>query len=295
MFNKTEKIRLILLMADSNRYEISLSRDAPLLRDLFQVLLNRSQGKEASRVFEIAIDEGSSRLHITSEALVAIATEPPVEPPPVEPPSLEPEQIVREPTQTDNNAARPSARILESRYCQLDQFLPETEYNMLLDYVGKQEAAYRSSAGGPNLAESFAELRSLLSDRIQAVIPEVLSQLGIPAFPLPEIETFLYPEPHRPYQVSRDDGTSETERRVLSFIYYFYRQPKAFAGGELLLYDSQIENNACIPAESFKPIPPNNNSIVFFFSSYAYQVQPLSPPSLALAETCFKFQGWLRR
>lgn len=293
MLKETEKIRLVLLMADSNRYEISLARDEPLLRDLFQMLLNRSEGRAGDRAIEIAIDEGRSRLHIPSKALVAISTDPPVELPP-----LEPNQIVREnqPVPIEKKAANTaSGPYIISRYYQLEQFLAENEYNKLLDYLGKQQAAYESSDRGPALAESFAELRNLLSNRVQEALPEVLSQLGIAAFPLPEIETVLYPEPLRSDRVLWDNGASENERRVLSFIYYFYRLPKAFAGGELLLYDSQIENGVCIPAESFKSIRPTQNSIVFFLSSYAYQIQPLSPASLPLAETCFKFQGWLRR
>ncbi|NER39164.1 MAG: hypothetical protein F6J93_35300 [Oscillatoria sp. SIO1A7] len=289
MLKETEKIRLVLLMADSNSYEISLARDEPLLRDLFQMLLNRSEGRAGDRAIEIAIDEGRSRLHIPSKALVAILTDPPVEP----------NQIVREnqPVPTEKKAASTACDLyILSRYYQLEQFLPKNEYNMLLGYLGKQKAAYGSSDGGPTLAESFAELRNLLSNRVLEVLPEVLMQLGIPAFPLPEIETVLYPEPLLSDRVFRDNGSSETERRVLSFIYYFYRQPKAFAGGELILYDSQIENGVCIPAESFKSIVPSQNSIVFFLSSYAYQIQPLlSPASVPLADTCFKFQGWLRR
>lgn len=92
-----------------------------------------------------------------------------------------------------------------------------------------------------------------------------------------------------------DNGSSETQNRELTYVYYFYREPKPFSGGELLLYDSKIENNYYVQADSFKTVEPRNNSIVFFPSRYLHEVKLVSCPSKAFADSRFTINGWIRR
>ncbi len=73
------------------------------------------------------------------------------------------------------------------------------------------------------------------------------------------------------------------------------QEPKAFSGGELLLYNSKIENNLYVNAESFTKIEPRNNSIVFFLSRCMHEVLPVNCKSKAFADSRFTINGWVRR
>jgi hypothetical protein len=43
------------------------------------------------------------------------------------------------------------------------------------------------------------------------------------------------------YRIHNDNGSPSTATRVLTYVYYFHRQPVAFKGGQLRLYDSRIQ------------------------------------------------------
>jgi Rps23 Pro-64 3,4-dihydroxylase Tpa1-like proline 4-hydroxylase len=63
----------------------------------------------------------------------------------------------------------------------------------------------------------------------------------------------------------------------------------------LLIYDSKIENNFYVNADSYQAVEPRNNSIVFFLSRYLHEVLPVSCPSKAFADSRFTINGWVRR
>ena len=95
----------------------------------------------------------------------------------------------------------------------------------------------------------------------------------------------------------RDSGHRRTERtnnRLISFSYYFHPEPKGFAGGELLLYDTSIATDDFAPA-AFSRIEPVNNSLVLFPSDYYHEVLPVHATSDALENARFTVNGWLHR
>lgn len=83
--------------------------------------------------------------------------------------------------------------------------------------------------------------------------------------------------------------------RVLTYVYYFHREPKSFTGGELVIYDSKSENGYLVAAKSHKVIQPTNNTIIFFPSQCMHEVLPVSCPSEYFADSRFTINGWLRR
>ena len=93
----------------------------------------------------------------------------------------------------------------------------------------------------------------------------------------------------------RDSGHTRFKRtnsRLISFSYYFHREPKGFAGGELLLYDTSIAKDDFAPAV-FSRIEPINNSLVFFPSDYFHEVLPVHAASDAFESGRFTVTGWL--
>jgi Rps23 Pro-64 3,4-dihydroxylase Tpa1-like proline 4-hydroxylase len=190
-----------------------------------------------------------------------------------------------------------------SRFLQLQNFLSSTEHAQLVEYAVAQEADFVStttSTGAANYRESrvlynFPEWRSLMANRIREALPEVLQTLELDEFEITEIEAQL--TAHNDgnfYRIHNDNGSKETETRLLTYVYYFNHYPKNFWGGGLRIYDTTVKNNYFVAADSYHDVQPDNNSIVFFLSRYMHEVLPITCPSGAFIDSRFTINGWLR-
>jgi Rps23 Pro-64 3,4-dihydroxylase Tpa1-like proline 4-hydroxylase len=285
-----EEIKVTILLTGGHDYTVSLPADAPLLRQLFEVLVDQT-GNGSKILFQVPVSKGRGMLCFPGDRLVGVVTEPSV----IiqhQPQSIQPTQPIA-PT-----------GIIPSTYIQLDNFLTPEDHYRLLVFTLEKEAAFVStntSTGDENyrksvVLHSFPEFSELMTQRIQQVLPEVFAQLGMTPFSVSQIETQL--TGHNDgnyYKIHNDNGSSETATRELTYVYYFYREPKSFSGGELLIYDSRIENNYYVEAESFHTVDPRNNSIIFFLSRYMHEVLPVHCPSRAFADSRFTINGWVRR
>ncbi len=88
------------------------------------------------------------------------------------------------------------------------------------------------------------------------------------------------------YKWHTDNGTRETESRVITFIYYFHQIPKRFQRGELVIYPN---------AESELVIDPQNDYLVFFSSHMRHEVIRIVCPSRRFEDGRFTLNGWIRR
>ena len=96
------------------------------------------------------------------------------------------------------------------------------------------------------------------------------------------------------YGPHRDSGSGYSGSRLVSFVYYFHREPKGFAGGELLLYDTCVATDR-YRGTAFSRIEPVNNSLVFFPSDYYHEILPVRAESDAFENARFTVNGWLHR
>ncbi len=194
--------------------------------------------------------------------------------------------------------------ILESNYLQIDDFLTREDAKRLLNYVFSEEAEFvptNTSTDEENYRRSsvlyfFPDFADLISDCIQSTALDRLRTLELFPFSVSHIEAQL--TAHNDgnyYKIHNDNGSSNTATRELTYVYYFYREPKSFSGGELVIYDSKIENTHYINADSFKTIEPRNNSVVFFLSRYMHEVLPVKCPSRLFQDSRFTINGWIHR
>lgn len=283
-------IKVQILLNGGHQCTLSLQSDAPLLHELFTSLATRCESQAAglTKLFQIPVDGGHSSLCFPSENLVGLVTEPPI--------FLQAPEVNSEPT-----------NVLPSQYVQIDNFLTQEEKDQLLTYTWQRESAFVCTSTTTSFQHypdyrnsqvlySFPEFHELIISRIQSIVPDVTNKLGIPLISISQIEAQLTAHNNGDYyQIHNDNGSSETATRELTYVYYFYREPKPFSGGELLIYDSKIENNYYVKAESFQTVEPRNNSIVFFLSRYMHEVLPVSCPSKAFADSRFTINGWVRR
>lgn len=285
----TMDVTVTVLLVGGHQYTFTLKSDSLLLHSLVNAVVAHSQNQSdrLQGLFQIPMQEGRAALVFPVAHLVGLITEPP---------------LLLQPLQAAAQSA--SAAVLPSRSVQIDQFLTQTEQAQLLAYVEKQAAAFvpTNTATGEtdyrqsSVLYSFPQFSQLLSERIQSVLPRVFPQLGIQPFAISQIEAQLTAHNHgNYYKIHNDNGSPDAATRELTYVYYFYREPKAFSGGELRIYDSKIEQGLYVQANSFHTVQPRNNSIVFFLSRYMHEVLPVSCPSQSFMDSRFTMNGWIRR
>lgn len=298
---KPQDVKVKILLTGGHQCTVILNSDAPLLHSLVKTLVERTQQTPGfSTLFQIPIDEGRSALSFPGEHLVGLVTEPPIYLPQLQP--HQPEPPLEIPVEIPVPA--PVNDELISRYAQIDNFLTAAEKNKLIKYVLAKESAFVTTSTSTNaddyrrsmVLHSFPEFSELMINRIKAILPDVLRKLNLPSFSVGDIEAQLtMHNDNNYYKLHNDSGSPDTATRFFTYVYYFNREPKAFSGGELQIYDSKIENNFYVAAETFRTVEPRNNSIVFFLSRYMHEVLPVSCPSKAFADSRFTINGWVRR
>lgn len=193
--------------------------------------------------------------------------------------------------------------IIPSPYALIDDFLSPTQLSELLRYSINKQPEFvptTNSANDPNYRRSFylpyfPEFSELMINLVWKITPQILTHLGMSNFAIGQIESQMTAHNHgNYYKIHNDSGSPDTATRTLTYVYYYYREPKAFTGGELVIYDGKIENGFSVAAKSHKVIQPQNNTIVFFPSHCMHEVLPVSCPSEYFADSRFTINGWVR-
>lgn len=300
-----QDIKVTILLMGGHHYTIVVKSDSLLLMNLLKTVAaqTQSQSTGSSKLFQIPVNDDQQSLWFPSHHLVGIVTEPPVF---AQPQPSQPTQppIASPPIQFAAPKPPPPSPIIPSYFVHLDEFLTPAETKRLMAYVIKQEPHFiptSTSTGEIDYRKSmvlhqFPEFSQLMKKRIKEVTPEILDKLEIPQFAVSDVECQLtMHNDGNYYKVHNDSGSAETMTRELTYVYYFNRQPKAFSGGELVIYDSKVVNNYYVAAETYKTVEPRHNSVVFFPSRYMHEVLPVSVPTRAFADSRFTINGWVRR
>ncbi|MCU0524094.1 MAG: 2OG-Fe(II) oxygenase [Elainella sp. Prado103] len=297
--DELDQVTVTLLLSGGQEYTLTIDPTDELLSDLFETLM-ATHPTASRRLFQIPIRQGAAVLAFPSDRLVGVITDPPI--------------IVEQDSQASSSSSHASTQWsstqsaerdpLLSEYLQLDHFLTVDEHRALLAYVEQHQSEFVGTTtftGAQNYRESvvlyaFPEFEDLIRQRLVSIAPQVFAHLGLPAFPISQIEAQLTAHNDGQfYKVHNDNGSADTITRELTYVYYFYREPKPFTGGELVIYDSKVENNYYVQADTFQTIEPRNNSIVFFRSRYMHEVLPIQCPSQNFLDSRFTINGWIRR
>jgi SM-20-related protein len=289
-----KEIKVKLLLTGGHEHTIYLPEDSPTLQQLFAALLGQTQAvAPPSGLFQIPIEAQRRLLAFPSQHLIGIITEPPLTvqiqaASPISPP----------PIQTTTPIAIPP------QYVQIANFLDPQIHQELLAYALQSEAEFVDTGPVTN-TDYYKDYRhsrvifypqkvDTIVQQIQTLMPEILSQLGMNRFPVTTIETQLTAHnDNNYYKIHNDNGSPETASRQLTYVYYFYQEPKAFEGGELSIYNTTnaFEITDATPKEIIQPI---NNSIIFFPSQLMHEVMPVKCRSRQFTDSRFTVNGWIR-
>lgn len=191
-----------------------------------------------------------------------------------------------------------------------DEFLVAQEWAGLLQYTLKRSQEFTQAgvldAGGASRNDSnyrrsqvlyeLGGCQNLFLDRIVSHLPHVLARLHMPPFPVSRFEVQLTAtNDGQFFKQHRDDDSDSVRTRAITFVYYFFREPKAFRGGALRLYDADLDRRGDVSAGSHQTIHPMQNQIVFFPSDCLHEVLPVECSSREYPDSRFTVNGWVHR
>lgn len=197
---------------------------------------------------------------------------------------------------------------------QIDDFLSPEDHATLLDWVLANRARFKPATvtdgvkhradDATRLALKLADLGPIeqgLREKLLAAVPRIVGAIGgrLPETPSLELELTAYGDGafytmHRdiPIGPSRTPlGALPGEDRVVSAVYYFHREPKAFSGGELRLYRWGADLAAATPND-WRDLSPNQNSLACFASWAVHEVRTVHCPSGEFEDSRFALNCW---
>lgn len=282
-------------------HELALSEDSAELAILFRALASRGseRAEPAAHFIQLPADQGRAAISFHSAQLVSVITSPPVvvrfeqaELPPPAPPGTA-------------QAAAPVV-IAAPRHVIIDNFLAPDEHHDMLAYalaneahfkpgtVTSSEAHYRQNLVIMNFHE--AAHSRLLCNRLLTWFPQIAQMLGMDLFALESVESQLTASNDGHYfRAHTDSGDVATGRRALSCVYYFFKQPRAFAGGALRLYDTWRQGEQVLSADSHQDIEPVSNRLVVFPSVSRHELMRTRCPTRKFEDSRFAVTNWLLR
>ena len=143
---------------------------------------------------------------------------------------------------------------------------------------------------------ALAPWRELLSRRLQRALPQLFGMAGMQPFPVSRIELELVVYRNgahfRRHTDTKRLGEPATEDRLITGVYYFFNEPKAFSGGALRLHRFGVSDPG---PEDYAEIEPQQNSLLVFPSWSVHEVTPVSTPSGRLADARFAVNCWINR
>ena len=320
------EIKVKLLLAGGQSATLVLAPDHPLLARLFATVAGEAAISNTS-VFQIPIEGGRASLTFPAHRLVGVITDPAV----VVRGSTDTAREAGVAIETRATAAMATAStvrgsgrtssvhptsasgrlpdsgtLVRHPIVQIDDFLTDAEFARLMEVTLWAEPRFKPSPlssyrADPDHRQSLMiaapyKVSELMLGKIRAIMPEVMEQLRIGAFTVGKIDCQITANVDGSYfKAHTDAGHDGPIKRVLTYVYYFNRDPKGFTGGELRIYDDELRNGKFVGTESFQIVEPRNNSIVFFNAAVMHEIMPVVVPSKQFRDSRFTVNGWVER
>ncbi len=277
-----------LLLEGGHRLDLPLADDDPLLQQL-TTLLAQPAAQRPQGLLTLPLADGQQHLNLPPQALVGLISQGAL-------PAV---------TAALAQQSAPTAAVEPSVVVQWTGFLPPEDHAALITHAIAREADFRPSGVSTQdekyreswVLSDFPRFAQLMEQRIRERLPLLLPSFGLaPDLALPRFESQL--TAHNDgnyYRQHNDSGSPDTASRLLTYVYYFNRSPKAYDGGQLRVWDSTVRDGYYVAAESAHDYQPLDNSIVFFLSRYLHEVLPVRCASRQFADSRFTINGWLHQ
>lgn len=189
-------------------------------------------------------------------------------------------------------------------------FLGADTVQRLLLHVEEQRAAfkvatvYNRDSGGERLnSESrnclrladIGPFKSLMKEAVRAILPAAAATLGILGQPAEAYEFEFCAYGDGAFFDPHIDTLPMGSRRIVSCVYYFFREPACFTGGELRLHAWRRLASSDADPSATMDVVPQCDSLTIFPSSLRHEVRPIACPSGAWRDFRFAINCWAHR
>jgi Rps23 Pro-64 3,4-dihydroxylase Tpa1-like proline 4-hydroxylase len=173
--------------------------------------------------------------------------------------------------------------------------------DQLVAYAIGNEPAFRqaSTTGGIDgyrnslILPAFNEFKRVLENALLAHVGASVLAFNMPRLSPIYLETYLNAYPDGTFfKIHVDNDAAAVRGRLISFVYYFFREPQAFRGGELVMSHARRTADG-YATRTAEVIVPRHNSVVFFPSYVPHEVRAVRVPSGAFADSRFALTGWV--
>jgi Rps23 Pro-64 3,4-dihydroxylase Tpa1-like proline 4-hydroxylase len=187
----------------------------------------------------------------------------------------------------------------------IDHFLGEVAAKRLFQYAINRESGFRPSTvalGHQNILDESRRVSKVNSD-IEEAMPLIEPAIrkavdeAIPKLGLVNVESYFL-EPQLTwsgdgafFKMHVDTLHRLANQRVMTVLYYFHKEPKAFTRGQLRLYGLGADANS----RSRQEIEPEIDRAVLFPAWFPHEVLPVHCSSAAFADGRFALSCWVRK
>jgi SM-20-related protein len=190
-------------------------------------------------------------------------------------------------------------------YVVLLDFVDEATVAGLLDYALSRHSDFAPTTVVPGTVDTSTRVsiglgelggyRKVFKAKILDLVPTLISRLQVSPFEAGRLETELVAHGDGAFYKQHIDTQTDLHEdnkqiRVLSGVYYFNAEPKAFTGGALRLHAIGGKSG-----KNFVDIEPVRNSLLVFPSWAPHEVMPVSCPSKRFVDSRFAINCWLYR
>lgn len=182
-------------------------------------------------------------------------------------------------------------RVFDIALSQLSQFKP------LKVRILHGDEAIRSS-NAPDRRRQIGipcgdELEAIILPRITAELERNTRRLQIEAFEPKNVSMELHATRNGGFGLPHRDNLSNPSL-ILAFAYYFHSQPKAFEGGDLLLFDSDRTDGDHVFTR-FTRLIHRDNTLTLFPTACSHQITRVDSRNDDVAHSRFAVVGWVER
>jgi SM-20-related protein len=197
--------------------------------------------------------------------------------------------------------------IRQTRSVIYEEFLSLVELNALMNYVKERRLDFKTSEvfDPDHKDDSYRRSKVLMDagpfhklfqERLMFYLPRILRALDHPAFEVKRIEAQITASNDGDYfRIHNDNTHANWPSREITYVYFFHREPKPFAGGDLVLYDTPLEAQGVSKLRERRRVTPRQNAIIFFKSSILHEILPMRCRDNTFDTSRFTLNGWLHR
>lgn len=199
---------------------------------------------------------------------------------------------------------------MDPPYVLIENFLSEAEAERAMAHALAHESEFRDSTVShvdnkgsyatdtrlrrSRILDNVADVAPMIGRRLYEAMPRIFQALEMQPMNFRTMECQLSVHGDGDFfNTHTDNGLPDIAHRTMSYVYYFHREPKRFAGGHLKIYRTVVNEGTHSAGDLAADIDPPRNGLMVFPSYIHHEVTQLACPSPALEDQRLTLNGWL--